>query len=194
MKKCLFTLFILCSVSTISFSQQGFSLGLKLGANLTKIDGVKFREAFNTAYQAGAFAELNFDEKWGIQPELLFSQTKTKQDTSLGQVVRFQNTGDIKLDYLTIPVLLRYNVSRSFTLNVGPQFGILLNKNDNLLTNGQNAFKGGDFSLVAGAQINLSSLRIYGRYNIGLTDINDVGNSDRWRHQQIQLGLGLKLL
>uniref|UniRef100_UPI0034E97458 outer membrane beta-barrel protein n=1 Tax=Enterococcus faecium TaxID=1352 RepID=UPI0034E97458 len=77
----------------------------------------------------------------------------------------------IRLDYLAIPILLRYNVGSMLTLNAGPQYGILINQNDNLLQNGQNAFKKGDFAMVFGAQLNFDFLRIYGRYNIGLQNI-----------------------
>jgi hypothetical protein len=50
----------------------------------------------------------------------------------------------------------------------------------------------GDFAMVLGGQINLSVLRIYGRYNIGLQNINDIDSKDKWTNQQIQLGLGLR--
>ncbi|MEN9459453.1 MAG: hypothetical protein RL135_2076, partial [Bacteroidota bacterium] len=72
------------------------------------------------------------------------------------------------------------------------QFGVLINKNDNLLQNGQQAFKSGDFSMVLGAQVNLKVLRVYGRYNIGLQNINDFSDQQKWTNQQVQLGVGLK--
>jgi hypothetical protein len=100
---------------------------------------------------------------------------------------------DINLDYLTIPILLRYNVSNLLTINAGPQFGILLNKDKTLLQNGAEAFKGNDFAMAAGLQLNLKMLRIYGRYNVGLNNINDIDNKESWKSQQVQIGLGLKL-
>jgi hypothetical protein len=84
-------------------------------------------------------------------------------------------------------------VSKLLTLNVGPQYGILIDKNETLLKNGQQAFKNGDFSMVGGVSLNLNPVRIYGRYNIGLSNINDIDDKDSWRSQQIQLGIGLKL-
>jgi len=42
-------------------------------------------------------------------------------------------------------------------------------------------------------QFNLGSLRIYGRYNIGLSNLNDIDNTEQWKSQQIQVGLGLKI-
>jgi hypothetical protein len=47
--------------------------------------------------------------------------------------------------------------------------------------------------MIGGLQLNLSRLRVYGRYNIGLTNINDIDEKDKWKNQQIQLGLGVKL-
>ena len=47
-------------------------------------------------------------------------------------------------------------------------------EDNTLLQNSQSAFKNGDFAMVAGAQINLKMLRIYGRYNIGMQNINDI--------------------
>jgi hypothetical protein len=89
--------------------------------------------------------------------------------------------------------LLRYNVGSLLTLNVGPQFGILLNKNETLWNNGKEAFKSGDLALVGGATVNLKMLRVYGRYNIGLNNLNDVGTQDKWKSQQLQLGVGISL-
>jgi hypothetical protein len=87
---------------------------------------------------------------------------------------------------------LRFNIGSLITLNAGPQFSILMNQSDNLIQNGQDAFKKGDLSLVAGAQLNLTALRIYGRYNVGLQNINDAANQEKWTNKQIQLGVGLR--
>ena len=85
------------------------------------------------------------------------------------------------------------NVGKIVSLNLGPQYSILLNKDNTLLQNGQQAFKSGDFAMVGGVQLNFSVLRIYGRYNIGLSNINDIDNKEQWKSQQLQLGIGFKL-
>ncbi|MDE3234720.1 MAG: porin family protein [Bacteroidota bacterium] len=177
-------------LATFSVAQaQGFRAGIKLGGNFTKISGQSFNQGFDLSYQAGGFAEIDFNKKFGIQPELLWSESKSTTST---WNTLLQPNQDVRLDYLNIPILLRYNIGKMLTLNLGPQFGILLNKDNSLLQNGNNAFKNGDFSMVAGAQLNFNVLRIYGRYNIGLTNINDVDNQDKWTHQQIQLGIGFR--
>jgi hypothetical protein len=47
--------------------------------------------------------------------------------------------------------------------------------------------------MVTGLQLNLLMLRIYGRYNIGLKNINNIDQRDKWTSQQLQVGLGIKL-
>lgn len=58
--------------------------------------------------------------------------------------------------------------------------------------NGQNAFKSGDFAMVGGVQLNFNVLRIYGRYAVGLNNLNDVSNQNNWKSQQIQMGMGFR--
>ena len=172
-------------------AQKGFRLGVKSGANLNKIDGQSFDQGFDFSYHAGAFVEYDFSKRWGIQPEVIWSQTSTKRGTNLDAIYSTLPT-NVKLDYLMVPVLLRYSPIGLLSFVAGPQFGVLINKDDNLLQNGQQAFKSGDLSMVLGAQVNLKVLRVYGRYNIGLQNINDFSDQQKWTNQQVQLGVGLK--
>ena len=201
MKKLVLVVMILIGISSIS-NAQGIRLGIKAGANLNQISGQSFNDGFNLSYHAGGFMELDLNKVWGIQPEVLWSQTGGKPSSFKSiygstSSITINSTLDagkqIKLDYLSIPILLRVNVTNMFSLLAGPQYSILINKDNTLLQNGQSAFKSGDFAMVAGAQINLKMLRIYGRYNIGLSNINDIDNKDKWTNQQIQAGIGFRL-
>ena len=181
----------------VSVNAQSIALGVKAGAIGTKIDGESFESGYKLSYQAGAFAELDLLGKIGVQPELLFSQTSSKTVSGATGITTLPsglnaNTA-FTLSYLSIPILLRYNFAKLFTFNVGPQFGILLNNNTNLQQNSQNAFKSGDVSGVVGLQVHLSSLRVYGRYVIGLNNLSDVSKSGSWKTQQLELGVGLKV-
>ena len=89
--------------------------------------------------------------------------------------------------------MLRYSLGKLVTINAGPQFGILMSQDQTLLKNGTKAFTDGDFSMVGGLQFNLKLLRIYGRYNIGMKNINQIDQIDKWTSQQIQVGVGLRL-
>jgi opacity protein-like surface antigen len=189
---------IMSALATIvlagSLQAQSLKLGVKLGANLSKIDAAAYTDGFKLSYQGGAWLELDVTKKLGVQPELLFSQTSSTTTNDPNTILTGLNKNiDTKLNYLSIPVLLRYNVNKFVTINLGPQYSILLNKNSSLLDNGKNAFKSGDLSAVAGLQLSLGSLRVYGRYNVGLTDLKNVEDKEKWTSQQIQLGVGLQL-
>lgn len=197
MKRILLSVVTMFAVVSVT-NAQGFHVGAKAGANMTKIDGQSFKDGYELGYQLGGFIELDFNKNIGIQPELLFSQTNTKVASAFNDI--YENidnaiVGDkVKLNYLSIPVLLRINAGKLLTFHVGPQFSILMNADEDLFTNGKDAFKKGDLAAVVGAQVNLGTFRVFGRYNAGLTDIKDVTSSDKWKNQQIQLGLGIKIL
>jgi hypothetical protein len=89
--------------------------------------------------------------------------------------------------------LLNIRPAKFITFQVGPQFGILQDKKNSVSTNVQSAFKSGDFSMLAGVQLKVLSFRVYGRYGIGLTNINDLSNQEAWKSRTLQIGIGLGL-
>jgi len=192
MKRILLSVVTMFAVVSIA-NAQGFHLGAKAGANLGKINSeTSFSDKFELGYQLGGFAEIDFTKGFGIQPEILFSQTNTTvTDEPLSGL---KDGKKINLNYLSVPVLLRLNPSKLLTIHVGPQFSILTNNHKTTAGNAVDAFKGGDFAMVAGAQVNLGTFKVYGRYNVGLNNVNDVTDQEKWKNQQIQFGLGLKIL
>jgi hypothetical protein len=187
-------------VATLLFSQAimaQFHIGIKGGANITKIDGVSFKDQFKYGYHIGGFAEIGLGHKFGIQPEVLFNQYSSTIDSNYKHIYQNVFNSDqtsVKLNYLSIPILLSYKVLGNFlTLQAGPQFSVLINQDKTLLQNGGEAFKKGDFALVGGAQLKLSAIRITGRYVVGLNNINDIDNQDQWKSQGFQVSLGLAL-
>ncbi len=173
---------------------QGFKAGIKAGADIHKLDGKAFKDEFSYGYHLGGFAVINLTHKWGIQPEVLFSQVNIDTSSSFSDVYDFNSVSKVNLQYLKIPILLNYSPNPFVTLQVGPQYSILMDKNSTLLKNGQNAFSNGDFSMIGGLQLNISKLRIYGRYGVGLNNINEIDNQDKWKNQNIQVGIGLNIL
>lgn len=191
MKTKLCSIVLLLFISSSLFS-QGLSFGIKGGATLGKVSGQSFKNQFTLGYHVGAFATIGFG-KFGIQPEVLFNQVNVDTASNFSQVSQFNHVDKIKLGALTIPVLLNYNLNKFITLQAGPQFGIILDKNKSLLKNGQDAFKSGDFALVGGIQLHLLKFRVYGRFVGGLTDLNNIQSSETWKMQAIQLGVGIGL-
>jgi len=191
---------LLALLSLVLFTQAAmaqFHLGVKGGVNITKVEGKAFKDEFRYGYHLGGFAEIGLGGKLGIQPEVLWSQNQTRVDSSFSDVyensLQISNYQDVTLNYLSIPVLLNYKLGSLMTLQAGPQFGILLDQSKTLSQNGQEAFKKGDFSLVGGAQIHIAKIRLQGRYFVGLNNISDVGDQNKWNNQGFQLSLGLAL-
>lgn len=193
-KKSLTLLAVALALTTFSFA-QGFHLGFKGGANILKVDGKSFSDEFQFGYHLGAFAEININQKWGIQPELLWNQTNYRTADNFDDLYP-NGKSDVegKLNYISIPILLTYRPVKLLSLQLGPQFGIMTSQDKDLLGETKEAFKSGDFSMLGGAQLNLGALRVGGRYVVGLTNINDIDNKEKWKNQGFQLYLGFAIL
>ncbi len=198
------SLFILAAIMLTSgqLLAQGFHIGVKGGTNLSKMQGRSFDQGFQWGFSAGGFAELNFSKHIGIQPEVLFSQTKTRTADKFSSIY-YQtidggyNNQNITLNYLSIPILLSIKPIPILSILVGPQFGIKLNENNSILRSGKEAFKTGDFSVVGGAQLNLGGFKAGARYAIGLNNtaaIKDIENVDTWKSQSIQFYIGFRII
>ena len=192
MKTKLIFFFAIIFFSSTSLYAQKLSIGIKGGANLGKISGQAFKDEFSLGYQVGGYVGINFG-KFGIQPEVLFTQTNVDTSSNFSSIYQFNNVNNIQLKSLSIPIMLNLNLNKFITIQAGPQFGIILDQDKNLLQNGKDAFKSGNFSLAGGIQLNLLKFKIYGRYVGGLTNLDNVGNAESWKAQNIQVGVGIGL-
>ncbi|TAD94445.1 MAG: PorT family protein [Bacteroidetes bacterium] len=192
MKVCIASLLAL--VLAAQTKAQFIKIGPKAGANLVKIDGNSFKDAYNLGYYAGAFAELRLSSKWYLQPELLFNETQLAKSSDFRDiyrnVLRPDSIGKIRLQTLSIPLTLNWRLANVFSLSAGTQFSLALDRNENLLRNAGNTFSRGEMALLGGANLNLGKFRINGRYAVGLQNLNDIDNRDEWRSQTVQLGVG----
>lgn len=194
MKSKLFFLIVALLSAQIMMAQ--FKVGIKGGANITKVNGQAFDEQFRYGYHLGGFAEIGLGKKLRLQPEVIFNQYATTLDSSMNVIyhnIINSNQSKVNLNYVSIPIILSYKLLGPIYLQAGPQFAILVDQNKNFLQNGANAFKKGDFSMLGGVQLKLLSLRVTGRYIIGLSNINDITSQDKWKNEGVQLSLGFAL-
>jgi len=192
MKKYVLIMFAAISIAAVS-QAQSFKFGPKLGANMGKIQGKGFSDQYTLGYHVGGFIEIGLGKKFGIQTEVLWNQLNADTASNIRQVyteLANQTLTNPQLNYLSIPLLLTFKPVKILSIQAGPQFGILMDKNKTLITNGKDAFKNGDLSMLVGAQLNILRVRLYGRYVIGLNNINDVTSTEKWTNQGIQLGVG----
>jgi hypothetical protein len=105
-----------------------------------------------------------------LQPEILFS--------SQGVNVKFGTLEvENKLNYVNLPILLKFYVSEGLSLDIGPQFGVLISAKQSSSTSSTNidiksSYKETDIGLATGVSYNfVGGLNISARYNFGLKNI-----------------------
>lgn len=195
--KTVISIFILLCITSATSAQIPFlKVGPKVGVNMVKVSGQSFNNQFDFGYNIGGFVEIKLHKNWYLQPEVIFNDNNLKRGSGFDTLYKSLNptaVKNIKLQYLSIPVLLGYKAANILTLQAGLQYGISINKHETLLQNGKEAFKKGDFSILAGGQVNISKFLFSARYAIGLTSLNDLDKQDNWKSQTIQLGVGIVL-
>jgi hypothetical protein len=182
-------------LTTVAYS-QGFHYGLKADLSFNTLHGNGLAGTFKPGFNGGVFAEYNFTRKWAIQPEVLFTLYNNKSGDDFTKYYvnsgrSSANNSKIQLGYISVPLLLSYNVNEFLSINAGPQYNLLVYYNEDLLQSGRNAIKKNDLGAAAGLTVHVSTVRFYGRYVMGLSDINDIDDRYSWKTHQIQLGLGV---
>ena len=113
---------ILAATSNLVSGQA--SIGIKAGINLAKLStsvsapGFPSQNATSDTYvsfSAGVFGVIMMSDKFGIQPELLYSG----QGGGSG-------SGNFRLEYLNVPFMFRFSPTPELYFQAGPQLGILL--------------------------------------------------------------------
>jgi hypothetical protein len=192
------SLLVLALLAVTITQAQGLHFGIKGGANMTKVDGKAMTDEFNYGYQLGGFAEIGLGKKWFIQPEVMWTEYRTRTADNFETIIEFPAEGanrkEVKLNYLAIPITLNYRLLDWFSLHAGPQFGVLLNQDKNLLENGRDAFNAGVVSFVTGAQLNFGGFHITGRYFTNINDINSGDVNEAWKNKGFQVGVGIRIL
>ena len=160
---------------------QEIKFGTKGGLNLASISGDNAGDADPvTAFNFGLLAEIPISEKFSFQPELMYS----------GQGYSF-NDDTIALNYLNIPLMGKYYLTKGLSLEAGPKIGFLLSaKNDK--TDVKDSFNIVDFGVNFGVGYKLDSgLNFGARYNLGLSDINNIdSSSSKNKNGVFQLSVG----
>jgi opacity protein-like surface antigen len=185
---------ILSMVAILAFgfaNAQETRFGVKGGLNLTNFTGGYDTKSL-VGFHVGGFAEIKVMDKFFIQPELLYSAQGAKFDSPFGDY-------DAKLNYLNIPVLAKYYVTKEFSVEAGPQIGFLLSAK----ADGEDAkdfYKSTDIGFNLGAGYNFTeNLSVGIRYTVGLSGVADRGDYedledyyDSAKNSVLALSLGYK--
>lgn len=194
-----------------AFAQES-GFGAKLGLNLANISGDVEDNSMRLSMHIGGYYTYMISDKFGVQPELVYSGQGTKfAESTSTQVVGFDPftgapiTAEVTtpeavyaLDYLNIPILAKYYINESFSVLAGPQIGILMGakyKGEDEDVDVKEFVNGTDFSLGIGLDYQLENGLNFGlRYNLGLTVIESdlPDGADGNKHGVIQIGAGFQ--
>ncbi|HEX8016227.1 MAG TPA: porin family protein [Flavobacterium sp.] len=166
-------LFLLCIVlvTTSSFSQSFFDrlhFGLKAGGNYSDFYNADFDTEGLPGFHAGAIIAFDINKNWSVQEEFLYSTQGAKLKSE------FSDDKDLKLSYISVPIVVKYKTDFGLYFEAGPQVGILASEDFKEITNDDFAEKI-DAGMVGGIGYQFSNgLGIGARYYMGLTDVSKI--------------------
>jgi len=154
-------------------SDSDMKFGVKAGYTSSNFTGDVVTEGANGGFYIGGLVDFSVDEKFHVQPELLYS---------------IEGAKNAKLNYLRIPIMAKYYVADGFSLQAGPELAFKAGGDDTV----KDSAKSLDYGLGFGAGYELSSgLMFDARYNLGLNNINDNGGGSV-KNVSFQIGLGYR--
>ena len=192
---------------TFAFAQTSPSFGLKAGLNISSISDDGYEESKSKAgFYGGVFMNAPLSEQFSIQPEVMYSQLGAKTDYKLAGTT-FSN--ELKLDYITVPVMFQFRATPAFYLEAGPEFGFLVSaKSKNTVSNGNGSgsntnelnkdnFNGFNFGLGLGLGFDITkNFGVNARYTAGFSDVtkpeSDPSTDAKNRNNNFQVGLSYK--
>jgi hypothetical protein len=164
---------------TANTQAQLLKLGVKAGLNYANFSGTDIQTDAITSYHAGLIAEIKLLDKFAIQPELLYTTQGASYKVGINEIKN-------ELGYIAIPVLAKIYLSKSFSLELGPQASFLLSEKNNFDVNDANTF---DFAVDLGLGLKVTkSIFIQGRYVLGLTEVSTTTQS---KNSVLQLSAGI---
>ena len=165
----------------LNVNAQKVEFGVKGGLNFSSIRGDNSSDLETvTAFNLGIVSEIPISEKFSFQPELMYSGKGFSIDDDV-----------VSLNYLDIPLMGKYYLTKGFSVEAGPQIGFLLSaKRESLDV--KDFYNTVDIGMNLGVGYKLENGINFGvRYNLGLSDINDRdGYSDKNKINVVQVSIG----
>ena len=182
-----------------SFSDKGsgflMKYGVKAGLNMTSMSNdMAFDPGFGmgVGFRVGGFLNMRWGYRtensskgtglWGFQPELMYSNQAVKTDA-----------GDIKMNYIAVPLLLKVYPTTALSIEVGPELSYLISTSPSTMAVDGAEIKVGDckgmnVGLAAGLAYDFEmGLTVGARYTYGFTDM---AKNLKWKNSNIQITVG----
>ncbi|WP_422104908.1 porin family protein [Winogradskyella sp.] len=181
---------LLVALLFVSFSlvAQQHPYGIKAGGNIANLagDGTDGLSSIIN-FHAGFFMEIGLTKDVKVQPELLF--------TVYGFELNEGDDPNVRLNYVALPVIAKYFVSKALSLDAGPQVGLLVTAKNGTGSEAdvKSDFFDRDFGINVGASYAISD-KVSGslRYYIGLTDVTTADTKNQNRAFQLAFQFKIK--
>lgn len=169
--------------------------GVKVGVNLsTMSNSMSFDPGFGmgAGVRVGGFVNMRWGQRtenslpgtglWGFQPEVMYSNEAVSSDAE-----------DIRMNLLSVPLLLKIYPTTGFSIEVGPEFSYLFSTSPSEITFDKNIIKVGDCS---GMNIGVAAGLAYD-FDFGLTlgarytyRFADMAKNLKWKSNNIEISAG----
>lgn len=192
MKKVYVSALALCLIAGAAQAQtmtdKKFKWGCKIGMNFSNLRMENEGSDWKTGLATGLFFNVRLANKFSLQPELLYSSMG-------GGQMQFGNESKLRLNYFSIPLLVKYKVLNKLAVVAGPQIDFLINaatKQGESFTKVDANYKDNSTNLTAGFEYwPAKCFGLSTRYIYGLTDIT-VDGATETKNQGVQLTAAIK--
>jgi len=165
--------------------ERKFTAGIAVGMNLCQVDGDNLSGFSKVGLNVGPVLHINFDEKWGLGFEMLYSQ---KGSNSVGTGYspyggNYYAKYKINVNYIELPLVLYYNLQPKYQFGIGASYNLLVNSKETLddgmnpiVTFDENLYpfnKNSVDALISGSMVLWQGLSLQVRYQYSLTAIRD---------------------
>ncbi|CAA7196617.1 porin family protein [Chryseobacterium potabilaquae] len=124
-----------CSLMSAQKSESGVKFGAKAGINISTIVDEKKVGDSRTGIHLGGFVNVPLGRFISIQPEVFYSQTGFRNFAQCHRMlyndgassVTMQEKRKANLDYISVPIMFQFNITKGLYLEAGPQFNFLVN-------------------------------------------------------------------
>jgi len=179
-------------VSLLGFSQSAL-YGVRAGFNISDLNYEEEevlsmpRHTHRNGFAVGFFGDYNINESLGLLVEIQFSAEGSREKYSQIEQQNGFNPESLRLDFIQMPIMVKFNLSERISVGLGPQIGLKVYSFEDSYTN---IF----FSGIAGLEYMISDVFFLDlRYSQGFTNIFDDNVGRSATNENIQIGFGFKL-
>jgi len=207
-------------VATLSANAQNevgqWSLQPKAGINISKITGTGMSS--RVGFAGGLEAEYGVAKNFGITAGFLYSMQGGKYDMDGFKTLGIKDKFKFNFDYLNIPILAQYYITKGLAVKAGIQFGFVVRdkvKVEEIIAGGGKynedmsfdeyldilkftgdaredaKLKKFDFSIPVGLSYEYKNIVLDARYNIGTTRV--VKFAENGKNSVFEITLGYKI-